>query len=201
MRHTLKVLSIVLFLTLACSAQMTVQDKQAPATREDVAALFKTLGLDEQLVKVMDVMVSQMRQMMDNNRDQSWKEKLSPEQVARFDKEMDALFAEMSKDFPLKAMMENLIPIYQKHFTREEIQAVTLFYSSPLGKKFVALQSDMQRESMEVNSQLIQTFAATQQAKAMARIRPLMEEFVQEMKKKSDSHAADKTTDKPGEPK
>jgi uncharacterized protein len=45
-----------------------------------------------------------------------------------------------------------VIPIYDQHYSIEEIKALTTFFESPTGRKFVAEQPAMLRESMAVGA-------------------------------------------------
>lgn len=53
--------------------------------------------------------------------------------------------AKSSDDF-----IEMLIPIYDKYYTEEDLEQLIAFYKSPIGKKMVAQQSDLMKESMQV---------------------------------------------------
>ena len=47
-------------------------------------------------------------------------------------------------------MLELIIPIYAKHFSREDIRGLITFYKSPAGKKFIDKQETIMKESMEI---------------------------------------------------
>src|SRR5580700_9673505 len=50
---------------------------------------------------------------------------------------MDRQSEELLKNFPLDAMLSDMIPIYQRHFTKTEIDALSAFFSSPAGQKYL----------------------------------------------------------------
>src|SRR5439155_13694987 len=67
----------------------------------------------------------------------------------------DALPILMS--MPFDEMMDAMVPTYQKHFTRGELDALTAFYSSPTGQKILrempAIMSEaIDRKSTRLNS-------------------------------------------------
>ena len=41
-----------------------------------------------------------------------------------------------------------IIPIYEKHFTHEELKQLIAFYESPIGKKLIKVQPQIMMESM-----------------------------------------------------
>jgi hypothetical protein len=58
---------------------------------------------------------------------------LSDAELARRDRESEDLI----KNFPMDEMLNDMIPIYQRHFTKSDIDALIAFYSSPAGQKFL----------------------------------------------------------------
>jgi hypothetical protein len=50
---------------------------------------------------------------------------------------MDRQSEELLKNFPLDEMLRDMIPIYQRHFTKTEIDALSVFFSSPAGQKYL----------------------------------------------------------------
>ncbi|MCY3870420.1 MAG: DUF2059 domain-containing protein [Gemmatimonadetes bacterium] len=57
-------------------------------------------------------------------------------------------------------LIEMIIPIYEKHFTHEEIKQLIAFYESPIGKKMLKVQPQIMMESIaageEWGKQLVQ---------------------------------------------
>lgn len=47
-------------------------------------------------------------------------------------------------------LVEMLVPVYQKHMTIEDLKGMIAFYTTPLGKKFVASTPAIMSESMLV---------------------------------------------------
>jgi len=69
---------------------------------------------------------------------------VSEADLARMDRESEDLI----KNFPLDAMLNDMVPIYQRHFTKSEIEALTAFYSSPAGQKFLHEMPAVTAETM-----------------------------------------------------
>lgn len=66
-------------------------------------------------------------------------------------------FAQMLDPDEMTAL---IIPLYDKHFTLEEIQALAAFYESPAGKKFIATMPALMQDSMAVGNEWGQRKAA-----------------------------------------
>jgi hypothetical protein len=80
---------------------------------------------------MMENTLSAMRkQMHQMTHEQVLKEKNLPSDFeARMDKITDDLF----KNFPYEAIQDEMVPVYQKHFTKVEMDALAEFYTAPTG--------------------------------------------------------------------
>lgn len=65
---------------------------------------------------------------------------------------IDAIPEEVSAVFTegLPALTEMLIPIYDKYFTLEELQGLSDFYGTPLGKKTITVMPSLMQESVRI---------------------------------------------------
>jgi len=116
----------------SASAQTTVSVAPDAASKEDVRKLFDLMSSREQMAQMMQQVFAQMRSM---NREEVKKRHpdISDAELARMDRESEDLI----KNFPIGEMLNDMVPIYQRHFTKSEIDALTVFYSSPAGQKFL----------------------------------------------------------------
>jgi len=122
-----------LLIALAClafSISGRAQTLDEPASKDDVILYLRTMRTHDMLQKTMQVQTQSMQQLV---RDQMLKDKggVPPEFDAHFKKTMD----ELIKGMPVDEITEAMIPAYQKHFTKGEIEALNTFYSSPIGQK------------------------------------------------------------------
>jgi hypothetical protein len=62
------------------------------------------------------------------------------------------LQTEMSK-ISVTELTDMLVPVYQKHLTIQDINALTSFYNTPIGKKFAEKSPLIMQESMQVGQQ------------------------------------------------
>ncbi len=79
----------------------------------------------------------------------------------------DAKWAALKKDVfdvEVAELNKQLIPVYKKLFTQEEVKAIVAFYESPAGKKLAEKTPQVTMESM----QLTQTWAMSLMGKIQA---------------------------------
>jgi hypothetical protein len=132
MRWNSWVCALVLGWSVCAGAQTTISIAPDAASKEDVKKLFDVMASRQQMAQMMQQMFTQMRNM---NREQPKKTHpdLSDAELARRDRESEDLI----KNFPLDEMLNDMIPIYQRHFTKSDIDALVAFYSSAAGQKFL----------------------------------------------------------------
>ncbi|HEU5334424.1 MAG TPA: DUF2059 domain-containing protein [Terriglobales bacterium] len=65
----------------------------------------------------------------------------------------DEFWEEFRAEFKRQAspdeLMKAILPIYDKHFSHQEIRQLIAFYESPLGRKISTTLPEIQRESLE----------------------------------------------------
>jgi len=138
------VLPAILLAASICAAQTTVSVAPDPASKEDVKKLFDVMASRQQIEQMMQQIFTQMRNL---NREQMKKRRpdVSDSELARMDRESQDLI----KSFPLDDMLNDMIPIYQRHFTKTEIDTLTAFYASPTGQKFLHETPSVTAETMK----------------------------------------------------
>ena len=156
----------VCLISLAANAQQNLSS-QVAASKEDIQKLFTVMNLRQQMLQVMDEMVKQQSQLM---RDSLKKRnpQIAGAELDRLDKTMHEMMAE----FPYSSMLNDLVPVYQKHLNRADVIAMTAFYSSPTGKKLLREMPAMTAESMQAAYPTMQAHME----KVMARIDEMTKE-------------------------
>jgi uncharacterized protein len=132
MRLTSILCACLLGLCVRAGAQTTVPISPDAASKEDVKKLFDVMASREQMSQMMQQLFAQMQSL---NREQL--KKKHPELTDADLSRMDRGSQDLMKNFPLDEMLSDMIPVYQRHFTKSEIDALTVFYSSPAGQKFL----------------------------------------------------------------
>ena len=132
-----------LVLSMCAGAQTTVSIAPDAPSKEDVQKLFDVMASREQMAQMMQQVFAQARTL---NRDEIKKRHpdITADQLASMDRQSE----ELLKNFPLDAMLSDMIPIYQHHFAKSDIDALIAFYSSPAGQKFLHEMPAVTSETM-----------------------------------------------------
>jgi hypothetical protein len=167
MKHLLRISLVLLLLaaTAAFAQQAALGD--APATKEDIQHLFDVMQIHQQMRQVMDALMKQQSALIHETLKKRYPQS-SADRIAR----ADQLIAETMKDMPMDAMLDDMIPIYQRHFSKTDIDAMSTFYASPTGQK-------MMREMPVLTSEAMQASYARMQ-KQMDAITQKAEQIVKE---------------------
>lgn len=139
------ILPILILLCISATAQTTVSISNDPAaSREDILKLFQVMQIREQMVQVMKQASLQMRSM---THEQLRKENpnISEDELAKIDVRSDQLI----NSVPVGDMLDDMVPVYQKHLTKADVDAMVSFYSSPTGKKILHEMPAMTAEGMQ----------------------------------------------------
>jgi len=160
---------LFLLLTAVCLGQQPAAG--VPASKEDVEKLFEVMHVRDMMKQMMDGVLKQSRQMA---RDQMKKNypNMPPDQVAQMDKMMEDMFTGL----PLEELLQNTVPVYQKHFTKEDLDAIVAFYSSPPGQRFIKEMPAVSLESMQASYGLIQQYVQTTMQKVHQRAEEMQKE-------------------------
>jgi hypothetical protein len=122
-----------------------------PATREDVLRLFDVMRIHEQMTSVMTTIATQQRAMMHEDMRKHLPQ-ISDAELARLDK----FTTDTMKDMPIDGMLDDMIPVYQKHLSKEDVDAMGVFYASATGQKLLREMPAMTAESMQAAGPHIQ---------------------------------------------
>ena len=137
-----------LLIAIAClvflSGSALAQSADEPASRDDVILFLRTMHSHDLFQRTMEVQSQSMQQLF---HDQIVKDKGSvpPDFAVRMKKAMD----ELTKDMPVDEITQAMIPAYQNHFTKGDIEALNAFYSSPVGQKFLEQSPAVMQEGMK----------------------------------------------------
>ncbi len=108
---------------------------------EDTKKLMQAVGTAELLQDMLDQSIEQQVTSV---------RRLRPDVPAQFWTEFGG---EMKKEINPQELMDMIVPIYDKHFSHQEIRQLIAFYQSPLGKKISATLPEIQRESLEAGQE------------------------------------------------
>lgn len=139
------VLVLSLIFTSACFSAVPVSDR---ASVDSVTELMDKTGTGEMAVQAMNQMLPVIKQMVPEASEEFW--------------------VEFMKEVNPEDLVAMIIPIYQKHFSQEDIDAVNAFYDTKAGKNFISSQPLIMQESMMVGQVWSQTIVQKVITKAQA---------------------------------
>jgi hypothetical protein len=141
MKRFLGVISLS-FAFVCLSLAQTSAD--APASKEDVEKYLQAVHSHEMMLQMVDAMAKPMHQMAHEQCAKD-KDNLPADCEARMNKSMD----DMMKQMPFDEMIDAMVPAYEKHFTKADMDALTAFYSAPTGQKVLRELPAIMSEAME----------------------------------------------------
>jgi uncharacterized protein len=142
----------LIFLCIPAAAQVTVSvANDSPATKEQIQKLFEVMQIRQQSHRMIDSLRQQM-QAMSTQTIKARYPQITAAELARATK----MSEESLKDIPLEAILDDMIPIYQKHLTQTDVDAMIVFYSSPTGKKLMQELPAITQEAMQASYQRMQ---------------------------------------------
>jgi hypothetical protein len=136
--------SLALVVVLACGGWTQNAPADTPADKEDIEKLFTTLHLREMMRNVMATSMQQSKQIAHDalRRKQPG---ISDEELKR----MDGFIDDSVKSLDIVGMLDDMIPVYQRHLSKQDIQAMLAFYETPTGQKILREQPAMMSEGMQ----------------------------------------------------
>lgn len=157
MKRSAIALSALLLLASIAIAQSAPAD--APASKEDVLRYLDAVHAREMTRQMFDAMAKPMHQLVHEQYLKD-KDRLPPDFEAQVTKSID----DMMKQMPLDEMIDAMIPAYQKHFTKGDMDALVAFYTTPAGQKILkelpAVTADAMQEMMPIMRKTMDSMTA-----------------------------------------
>jgi hypothetical protein len=164
MRRMIAVAVLLKVMAVAAFAQGV-----AAPSQEEVRSLLELMGAKQS----MQLMLDGMKQQMKAGAQQGFKSKLpnpTSAQLQLMDGMIDDVFSEISID----ELIAVIVPVYQRHLSKSDIQAIVSFYKTPVGQKLLREQPAMMQESMQAGADLMQTRMESLMKKIDARMEQLL---------------------------
>lgn len=155
-----------------------------PATHEQVLEFLQIMDLRKQLNAIVPVMQQQIQKSAAQLQEQF--PSMDAEDAAFMTSEQQAMFSGLFKRLPISDIEEAIIPVYQRHFTRPEMDAILVFYESPAGRKMRAELPAMLGEQMEIMNRYVQ---------------PVLDDVMREMQQRMEEHIRLKKAKEANSPK
>lgn len=122
---------VVILSTPAAAQETTIVPKDKRASSAEVRRLLKATNATAVGKQVVDQFVDMMTTASPEVPDSVWKQ--------------------LRASIEWSEITDSLIPIYQHHLSRKDIKSLTKFYESKLGKRFMAAQPSLIRESIDIS--------------------------------------------------
>jgi len=150
------ILCLILCLTFSAIAPAQQDNSSVPATKEDVERYLNSVNSHDMMKQMMAAMTKPMHQLVHEQYLKD-KDKLPADFEQRTNKLMDDMFQRM----PFDEMMQATVPVYQKHLTKGDIDALVAFYSSPTGQKMLREMPQVMGEAMQAMMPIMQKYMET----------------------------------------
>jgi hypothetical protein len=146
------ILSAAMCVMLAAPVPLLGQDavNADRPSREEVLRLLDLMQVRSRLAQITDGVKTTMK----SGAEAGFRRQLpraSAEQMAKVDGLADAAF----REFPTDDLIDAMVPIYQRHLTKSDLEAIVTFYDSPAGKKLLQEQPAMMSESMQADQDIM----------------------------------------------
>lgn len=109
---------------------------------EDLKKLFVVMQSESMIDKIMDSMLPALKQQAEN-------EIKGDDAKKMYNDYMEFVLGEV-KELSKKLVNVEMVKIYDKHFTHEEIKDLIVFYESPTGKKMLEKTPELTKDLMEI---------------------------------------------------
>jgi len=125
-----KILS-TLVLVSAVALSSTASAEQASA--ESIKSLMRQTGSGDIGVQMMDQMLPALKKMVPDAPEKFW--------------------TDVMKEVNANEIEDLVIPVYQKHLSAQDIEAITAFYQTPAGKKLLKVQPEIMKETFAIGQE------------------------------------------------
>lgn len=157
-----------------CSGVIAQSAADTPATKEDVEKYLSEIHAREMMQKMVQAMADPMHRMM---HDQFLKMKEDYKVPDDFEARVDNVLDDMLAGFPWDELLQAMVPTYQKHFTKGDLEALTAFYSSPTGQKLLREMPAVTAETMDTIQPMITKHMDEVQARVEKEVAEMLKQY------------------------
>jgi hypothetical protein len=177
-------LGVVFGVLLAVSATWAQQvtSNDVPASKQDIERLFVALHVRERQQLILENSHKQAKAMLNEVLRKELPE-ASQEELSQMQKMIDEMIDDIDKDYPMDAILKDMVPIYQRHLTKSDSDQLIAFYSSPVGQRMLRELPAITTEAMQVSSSYLQP----RMEAAVSNLKEKVEHMVEEDRKKKEA--------------
>jgi uncharacterized protein len=167
-RPTLTVLFALVFAPLVSAAQSPAASPTddagssartvAPAdkpSREQLLTLFELMRIRSQMQEMLKMVPQAIEQQLQSEEQEveislqtAGGGQLTADQKAASDKVTEKYIAQTGSVYPLNEMLNDMVEVYQRHLSSNDVDGIIAFYRSPPGQHLVTAQPLMAKEVM-----------------------------------------------------
>ena len=176
--------AIVLCLTsLPSLAQAgTATGVDAPASPDDIKKMFDVMRIRDQMKLIMQQVYQEMR-TMEREQIKSRRPNTTDGDLAK----LDAISEQVMKEMSLEELLGDMVPIYQKHLSKADVDAMIGFYSSATGQKILKEMPAMTTEGMQAMQPRLRKMVDEANTKIEKLVKEQIEDKKHDDKVKSDT--------------
>ena len=156
------------------TAQVIPEDQRA--SRDEVEQFFTAMRLRKNMEMVFEAMREQMKGMSHKMMSDKLST-LTPEQQKKFQEAMQGSMDDVMDAMRFEDLISDMIPVYQKYLTKEDLEGVIAFYSSPVGQRLLDKTPAMTTEAMKISMERMEKMMP----EIMAKMQKRMDEIIKEM--------------------
>jgi len=140
-----------LFLATVCEAQQKPAD--TPPTKEEIAKYFEVMHVRDSMKYVLESVTKETSELV---HEQLKRE--APDATPEFNAQVDGMLVldDPTKGVLIEEMLANMVPVYQKHFSKGDLAALLAFYNTPVGQRLIKEVPAVTEESMQATQVLMQ---------------------------------------------
>src|ERR1039458_6881808 len=83
---------------------------------------------------------------------------------------------DIDRDYPMDAILNDMVPIYQRHLTKSDADELIAFYSSPVGQKALRELPHITEEALQGSTSELQPSVETDVGKLKEKVERMAEE-------------------------
>lgn len=158
-----------------------------PADLADIERYYDVMHMREQVKQLTEIMSHQASQMMH----EALNEQPNLPQTAK--DRFNALYERILKNMPTEELLQAMAPIYAKHFTKSDINAIITFYSSPVGKKMIDETPEITQEAMQASVGVMQKYMTQSMEEINTLVNTFQSEAAEEPKETEQTQETEQT--------
>jgi len=174
-------LCVVFGLLLAISSAWTQQAASGdpPASKEDIQKLFVALHVRERQQLIVDNSRKQAKALATDILNKELP-KAGKEELTQMQGMINEMVDDIDRDYPMDAILNDMVPIYQRHLTKSDADELIAFYSSPVGQKVLRELPAITSEAMQVST----SYLRPRMEAAVGKLKEKVERMAEEDRKK-----------------